>query len=95
MNEKQLFTTALITAILGLLALLLLPEIPSTSTYATLIWSNETTGLIEYTQKKWVQTQQPINLRTPQCVQITGIHQEDRIVNALLAPQRSKQEGCT
>ena len=94
MNEKQLLRISIITAIIGLITLAIIPDLPSQETYATLVWAEENRGLLEYTQTTWIQTKQPIILSTPQCVKVDGIYQEGTIRNALLQPQITKQEGC-
>lgn len=84
MDEQLLLRAALLTALVGLAALWLLPELPRTEITGTLAWTNGTQALLLTEQPRWADLQAPTDAAHGSCVTLRGYEENGRLTKAFV-----------
>ena len=94
MDEKTLLLLATTTAVLGIVGLYFLEELPRTQEVGTLAWTNETAALVLTKEALWIDLEQPTHLPLGECVQLSGHYEAGRFSNAYLtsAPPAARRD---
>ena len=83
MEERTLLYMALATALLGILGLFFLPELPPESVQGTITWSNGTNAWLSVCDDVWVEFSEEQELVRYEEVNLTGRLRSGTLASAL------------